>query len=129
MDSNTLLGILGMLLIFFSIYILYFMEIMAKFYHLIKKGRLEFKRGDEYLFVLTLIGLVSLVSGTWLLTMTVTWEILKIKIVGLLLFLIATFLVFLFPDSTWYQPPGFTTTAVFAGLLLYAISLYLLIFR
>ncbi len=129
MELNTLFGIVGIVLIFFSIYILYFMEIMAKFYDLIRKGKLRFKRGDEYLLVLTLIGLASLVGGVWLLTLAVTWEVLKIKLLGFVLFLVATFLVFLFPDTTHYQPPGFTTTAVFFGLLLYAISIYLLIFR
>lgn len=129
MDSNTVLGVLAIILIFLSIYILYFMEMMAKFYALVKKGRLKFRGGDEYLLVLTLIGLAFLVGGVWLLITAVGWQVIKIKLIGLALFSVATFLVFLFPDTTVYQPPGFTTTAVFLGLLLYAISLYLLIFR
>ncbi len=129
MDPNVLIGIIGLVLIFFSIYILYFMEIMAKFYELIRIRKFKFKGGDEYLLVLTLIGLAFLVGGAWLLVTAVPLQLIKIKVIGIVLFLLATFFVFLFPDSTTYQPAGFTTTAVFLGLVLYAVSLYLLLFK
>ncbi len=122
-------GITGILLIFLSIYILYFMDIIAMFTEKVVLGKLRFRHGDEYIFFLMILGLGFFISGFYLLKIAVGMEVIKIKLLGLIMFTIGTFFIFQFPDSLSYQPGYFTSLALLIGFIFYAIAFYLLFFK
>jgi len=127
--TKAIEGITGILLIFLSIYILYFMDIIAMFADRVALGKLKFRHGDEYIFFLMLLGLGLFIGGFYLLKISVGMEVIKIKFLGLIMFAIGTFFIFQFPDSLSYQPGYFTSLALLIGFVFYAIAFYLLFFK
>ena len=129
MELETLEVIVGLLLLFFGIYLLYFMDVISHIVGVFKLGKKrEIKPGDIHLTIIMLLGIVFVVAGAWMLVDVVGIRRLMVKFAGLVSFLFASFLVFYFPDSKKYQPAGFETIAVLLGIVFYAIALYLLIF-
>jgi hypothetical protein len=83
---------------------------------------------DTDLIIALLVGIAAFLGGAWIILTRLTLAIILTKLAGLILGVIGLFLIFGFPDSTDYQPEGFTNTGIFVGIVLAVISIWLLFF-
>ncbi len=119
--------VLGLIMVFFGVYLLYFMDVITFFVKALRiRGRVL--NADVHLTLLMMFGVLFIVGGSWLVIDVVGLRRLLLKLVGVLFFFTGCFFVFHFPDSTRYQPPGFATISIFLGIVCYALSIYFLLF-
>ena len=88
----------------------------------------ESKNDDRSFFAILLLGIALVVIGGWIILITITLEMLLIKIAGIVLALIGLFLLTGFPDIGDYQREGMSKAGIFIGLILLIFGVYLFIF-
>lgn len=119
-------AIMGAILVAFGIFVLFSLG----------NPQLSLKHfvGPKGMYLSLLIGLAAFLGGGWLILKTIPIEVLKMKLVGLVLFGFGFFLLFHFPGITGFsvfmrhQPISMSRTGMLLGLILFIIGLYLLIF-
>ncbi len=84
--------------------------------------------GSGHVIFVLVVGIIAIAVGLWIIISVITLAVLLRKIMGLALTAIGLFLILGFPDITDYQPENMAKTAVFAGIILAIIGLWMLFF-
>jgi len=106
--------LLGIILFAIGIYILYLIQ---------KKGGIEGQKSNLYLFG----ALAALFIGSYFLFSDFSFELLKRRVIGLLLFMFGFWLSFLFPGDE-YQPEGMGNLGLFVGLIILIGGIWMMFF-
>lgn len=116
----VVVGIIGAVLIAIGIFLFIFLGSIRAW-------------GNTAMWVSILIALASILGGGSLIAATVSWEIIRIKIVGLVLVLFGVFMFGYFPGISQiypsrYQPMAMGRFGMFLGLVSLLVGIYLLVF-
>ncbi len=89
---------------------------------------IENKETDQQFLVVLIVGAILVIGGGWYILSTITlWVLLK-KLAGFIIGAVGVFLMFGFHDAPDYQPGEFAMTALFIGIILTIVGIYLLFF-
>lgn len=83
---------------------------------------------DSRYLIYILLGIACIVAGGWVLLTKIGLALMLVKLSGLILALLGFFLVVKFPDVTEYQPADMSKTAIFMGIIMLIVGIYLLFF-
>ncbi|MBU4246426.1 MAG: hypothetical protein ABIF85_06885 [Nanoarchaeota archaeon] len=88
----------------------------------------KLKANDTKMYIALTASIILIVAGGWMLYTTVSAELIKRRLWGIIITLFGAYMVFGFPSSTDYQPEGFGYTGVLIGLVSLIGGIYLLLF-
>ena len=78
--------------------------------------------------IILLISLVLLFGGLYILTYNISFELIKRRVYGLILFIMGFWLTFMFPADTEHQPEDMAHFAILIGLIVLAGGIWLMFF-
>jgi hypothetical protein len=89
---------------------------------------IESGASDPKLMLILFIGIISILSGSWIVIEKITLMLVVQKLAGLLLAGVGLFLVIGFPGSLDYQSKNMGYTGVLIGIIVLIFGLFLLLF-
>jgi len=88
----------------------------------------KLKASDTKMYLALAASIILIVAGGWMLYTSVSADLLKRRLWGIIITLFGAYMIFGFPASTDYQPAGFGYTGVLIGLISLIGGIYLLLF-
>lgn len=88
----------------------------------------KLKGSDTKMYIALIVSIALIVAGGWLLYTSVSAELLKRRIWGIVITLFGVYMIFGFPSTTDYQTESFGYTGVLIGLISLIGGIYLLLF-
>lgn|SRR3989344_5687364 len=89
---------------------------------------LESEKGDRGFVATLAIGIVLVLIGGWIILSSIELATILKKLGGLVLAVVGIFLLTGFPDIVDYQPKAMTKGALFVGLVLLIVGVYIFLF-
>ena len=88
----------------------------------------KLKKNDKYMYLALFTSIILIVAGGWMLYTSVSAELIKRRLWGILITLFGAYMVFGFPTTSEYQTEAFGYTGVLIGLVSLIGGIYLLLF-